>query len=81
MGDERSVQYLFGDDFDALLYKWPKQSAERMEVEEIVKNGLGSYRRRPVIDEDFWTTEDSTFPMAIYERSRKSRKRMQNANL
>lgn len=81
LGDERSVQYLFGDDFDALLHKWPKQSAERMEVEEIVKNGLGSYRRRSVVDEDFWTTEDSTFPMAIYERSKKNRKRMQNANL
>ncbi|KAG9185124.1 hypothetical protein G6011_07668 [Alternaria panax] len=53
LGHGRSMKYLFGDDFDALLHKWPKQSAERVEVEEVVKNGLGACRRRPVVDGGF----------------------------
>jgi hypothetical protein len=81
LGHNRMLQYLFGDDFDALLQKWPKQSAERMEVEHLIKNGLGKSRRRAIVDEDFWAKDDETFPMAIYEKSEQSRKRGQKANL
>ncbi|KAF1849046.1 uncharacterized protein K460DRAFT_263485, partial [Cucurbitaria berberidis CBS 394.84] len=61
------VQYLLGDDFNALLNKWPKHSAERTQVERVMKSGLLSYRRRVVNGEGFWTKGDGTFPMAVYE--------------
>lgn len=61
-----SVQYLLGDDFDALLQKWPKRSAERTQVEGLLKQGLARYRRKAVSGEGFWTAEDETFPSAVY---------------
>ena len=63
------VRYLLGDDFDALLRKWPKHSAERKQVEGVLKAGLSRYRRRPVGEEGFWIEEDDTFPMAVYTRT------------
>ncbi|CAO2650046.1 Nn.00g013380.m01.CDS01 [Neocucurbitaria sp. VM-36] len=63
-----SIQFLVGDDFNALLNKWPKYSAERTQVEGIIKVGLSRYRRRVVDGEGFWTEEDGTFPMAVYGR-------------
>ena len=63
-----SVQYLIGDDFDALLQKWPKRSAERKQVEEVMKQGLARYRRKVVAGDKFWTQEDEPFPMAVYAR-------------
>ncbi|KAH6621914.1 hypothetical protein C7974DRAFT_213006 [Boeremia exigua] len=65
----RGLQYLIGDDFDALLRKWPKRSAERKQVEGVVKTGLSKYRRKTVAGEGFWTVEDETFPMAVYTRT------------
>ncbi|OSS43978.1 hypothetical protein B5807_11433 [Epicoccum nigrum] len=63
------MHYLIGDDFDALLQKWPKRSAERRQVEVLVKTGLSKYRRKAVAGAGFWTEEDETFPMAVYSRS------------
>lgn len=63
------VQQIIGDDFNALLSKWPKHSAERGQVEGMMKYGLTKYRRRGVIGEGFWESEDGTFPMAIYDRT------------
>lgn len=60
------VQYLLGDDFNALLQKWPKRSAERTQVEGLLKHGLAGYRRKAVTGEGFWTAEDETFPSAVY---------------
>jgi hypothetical protein len=60
------VQYLVGDDFDALQKKWPKRSAEKKQVESVLRSGLSKYRRRAVAGEDFWTDGDETFPMAVY---------------
>jgi hypothetical protein len=72
----QTVPYLIGDDFDALLHKWPKYSAERVEVERVMRYGLGGCRRRAVVGDGFWTKEDGTFPMAMYQRlEKKSRAR------
>lgn len=60
------MQYLLGDDFNALLQKWPKRSAERAQVEGLLKHGLSRYRGRVVTGEGFWTAEDETFPLAVY---------------
>ena len=60
------VQYLIGDDFNALLEKWPKYSAERAQVEKLVKSALGRYRRRAISGEGFWDEADGAFPMAGY---------------
>ena len=65
---EIPIQYLVGDDFNALLKKWPKRSAERRQVERVIRSGLSTYRRRTVAGEDFWTETDETFPMAVYTR-------------
>lgn len=62
----RELQYLIGDDFDALSQKWPKRSAERKQVEVLMKTGLSKYRRKMVAGEGFWAIEDETFPMAVY---------------
>lgn len=61
------VGILFGDDFNALLDKWPKHSAERKQVELVMHAGLAKYRRRAVGGEGFWTEGDGAFPMAVYE--------------
>ena len=61
------VRYLLGDDFEALAAKWPRYSAERGQVERVMKLGLARYRRRRVGGEGFWTEEDQSFPMAWYE--------------
>lgn len=66
----RGLQYLVGDDFDALLRKWPKRSAERKQVDGIMKTGLSTYRRKAVTGDGFWTAEDETFPMAVYTKAR-----------
>lgn len=62
------MQHLIGDDFDALLQKWPKRSPERKQVEGLMKVGLSKYRRRAVAGEGFWREGDETFPMAVYSR-------------
>ncbi len=61
-----STQYIVCDDFDALLQKWPRKSAERKQVEGVVKMGLSKYRRRVVGGEGYWMAEDETFPVAVY---------------
>ncbi|KAJ8116212.1 hypothetical protein OPT61_g2325 [Boeremia exigua] len=65
----RGLQHLVGDNFDTLLQKWPKRSAERKQVDGIMKTGLSKYRRRNVAGEGFWTQEDETFPMAVYTKT------------
>lgn len=62
---------VFGDDFDALLDKWPKHSAERKQVDVVMKAGLLKYKRRAVGGEGFWTEGDGGFPMAVYEYIRR----------
>ena len=61
------MRYLIGDDFNALLEKWPNWSAERRQVEGVLRSGLSKYRRKALAGEGFWTEEDETFPMAVYE--------------
>jgi len=65
-----TVEYLVGDDFNALRVKWPKQSAERSEVERLVKGEVSKLRRRALgaAPGEFWAAEDKPFPMAIYWR-------------
>ncbi|KAF3007937.1 hypothetical protein E8E13_011251 [Curvularia kusanoi] len=63
------MRYLIGDDFDALLQKWPKHSPERKQVEGLTRMGLSEYRRKAIVGEGFWTADDETFPMAVYSRS------------
>ncbi|EOA87886.1 hypothetical protein ACJQWK_08226 [Exserohilum turcicum] len=75
------VRYLLGDDFDALLEKWPRRSAERTQVERVVKTGLARhYRRRGVAGKGFWSDDDAAFPMALYEwvAGEKSTSRIRN---
>lgn len=60
------VRYLVGDDFDALLKKWPNRSAERRQVEGVLKSGLSKYRRKALAGDGFWTDRDESFPMAVY---------------
>lgn len=67
------IQYLFGDDFDALLRKWPKHSAEKKQVEGVLKAGLSRYQRRPMVEGGFWVERDDTFPMVIYIRTDRNR--------
>ncbi|KAF1937126.1 hypothetical protein EJ02DRAFT_64232 [Clathrospora elynae] len=62
------VQYLIGDDFNALLSKWPRHTAERAQVESVMKSGLAEHQRRAVAGEGFWTEGDGTFPFAMYQR-------------
>ncbi|KAJ4991545.1 hypothetical protein SVAN01_02926 [Stagonosporopsis vannaccii] len=64
----QGLQYLVGEDFDALLRKWPKRSAERNQVEGVMKTGLSTYRRKVVSGDGFWISGDETFPMAVYTR-------------
>lgn len=60
------VHYLVGDDLNTLLQKWPKRSAERTQVEGLLKHGLARYRRKALTGEGYWTAEDETFPSAVY---------------
>lgn len=60
------VQYLIGDDFNALLDKWPKYSAERAQVEKVTKSAIGRYRRKAISGSGFWDEADGAFPMAMY---------------
>lgn len=60
------VQYVIGDDFNALLEKWPKYSAERAQVQRVTKAALGRYRRKAVSGAGFWEESDGAFPMAVY---------------
>ena len=61
-----SMKYIVGDDFNALLSKWPKHSPEQRQVEGIMKSGIARYRRRVVGGEGFWGEDDKAFPMAMY---------------
>lgn len=63
------VRYLIGDDFDALLEKWPNRSAERRQVAGVIRSGLSKYKRKAFVGEGFWTEGDETFPMAFYVRA------------
>ncbi|USP78994.1 uncharacterized protein yc1106_06268 [Curvularia clavata] len=67
VGARKPVPYLLGDDFEALETKWPRYSAERAQVEEVMHRGLARYRRRKVEVHGFWEEEDRSFPMAWYE--------------
>ncbi|KAH7120933.1 hypothetical protein B0J11DRAFT_438576 [Dendryphion nanum] len=60
------VQVLIGDDFNGLLNKWPKHTAERAQVEGVARSAISKYRRRAIGGEGFWITEDQSFPMAMY---------------
>ncbi|KIW06904.1 uncharacterized protein PV09_02574 [Verruconis gallopava] len=62
----RCVKYLVGDDFNSLLLKWPKHSAERDQVEKLIKMSISRSRRREIRGDGFWNEEDKTFPMAMY---------------
>lgn len=64
------IQYVFGDDFNALLKKWPKHSEERKQVEAVIRMGLSKFQRKATKGAGFWTEEDVAFPMAIYTRPR-----------
>jgi hypothetical protein len=64
------IPIVLGDDFNALLSKWPKHSEERKQVEAVMKSGLSKYRRRAIVGEGFWAEEDGSFPMAMYEEAR-----------
>jgi hypothetical protein len=63
---DRQVKYLVGDDFNALLAKWPKHSAERGQVERLIRTGISQFRRRAASGDGFWEQEDMAFPMAMY---------------
>lgn len=63
---KQPVQYFIGDDFNALLEKWPKYSAERAQVERVTKSALGRYRRKAISGAGFWDETDAAFPMAVY---------------
>lgn len=67
------MKYIIGDDFNALLTKWPKHSAEKEQVEGIMKSGISWFRRRVISGEGFWDEEDNAFPMAIYSIEDRSR--------
>lgn len=62
----RHVEHLVGDDFNALLAKWPKHTAERDQVEKVMKTGISRFRRRAINGGGFWEDEDKAFPMAMY---------------
>lgn len=62
----RPVQYIIGDDFSALLEKWPKYSPERAQVQKVTKAALGRYRRKAISGSGFWDESDGAFPMAVY---------------
>lgn len=62
------LHYVFGDDFNAFLVKWPKHSVERKQVESVIKSGLSKYRRKPIGGEGYWEEQDNSFPLAMYQR-------------
>ncbi|KAL1594320.1 hypothetical protein SLS60_010079 [Paraconiothyrium brasiliense] len=68
---EQPVHYLVGDDFNALLEKWPKYSAERTQVQKVTKAALGRYRRKAISGSGFWEEADGAFPMALYAAQNK----------
>jgi hypothetical protein len=69
----KHMKYIIGDDFNALLSKWPKHSAEEEQVKGIMKGGILRYKRRVVSGEEFWDEEDKAFPMAMYSMEERSR--------
>lgn len=71
IGSKQPVQYVVGDDFNALLEKWPKHSAERAQVQRVTKAALGRYRRKAVSGAGFWEESDGAFPMAVYAVQRR----------
>ncbi|KAJ4359913.1 uncharacterized protein N0V89_000470 [Didymosphaeria variabile] len=71
VGSRQLVQYLIGDDFNALLEKWPKYSAERMQVQKVTKAALGRYRRKAISGSGFWEEADGAYPMAVYAAQKK----------
>lgn len=61
------VKHIVGDDFNALLEKWPKHSPEEAQVKRVMKGGILRFRRQAVIGDGFWEEEiDGAFPMAMY---------------
>jgi hypothetical protein len=46
-----------------------------------MKSGLTNYRRRPVTGEGFWSNEDETFAMAMYERTEERKSRREIARI
>jgi hypothetical protein len=65
-----TVNTFISDDFNALRIKWPKYSAERKEVEQLLKQYVQQAKRRPLIeDNEFWNVEIKPFPMAMYSRT------------
>jgi hypothetical protein len=64
---QTQVPLIFGDDFSALLKKWPRHSPEQKQVEALMNAGLVGYKRRVVAGQGFWDAEDGSFPMAVYE--------------
>lgn len=65
-----AVDYLVGDDFNALRAKWPKHTAERSGVELLMKGSVSKLRRKAIgtVADTFWTAEDKPSPMAVYWR-------------
>jgi predicted component of type VI protein secretion system len=65
-----TINFLIGDDFDALRIKWPKNSAGRKEAESLLRRFVQGFRKRVIAgDNGFWDVEDKPFPMAIYSRA------------
>jgi hypothetical protein len=62
---------LIGDDFEALQKKWPKHSAEKRQVDTLVKKAVSRYQRRPIKGAGFWNDEDKSFPLALYRKGEK----------
>ena len=71
---EHDMKYIIGDDFNALLSKWPKHSHEQRQVEGIIRSGIVQYRRRVVSGDGFWEDDDKAFPMAMYSLEGKMRR-------
>lgn len=62
------VDLLVGDDFNALLLKWDRHTAEHREVAHLARTRVALYQRRVVAGAGFWEEDDRAFPMALYWR-------------
>jgi hypothetical protein len=63
------IPVILGDDFNALLTKWPSRSLEHGQVEALTKKCLHRYKRRTIQGGGFWEEVDGSFPMALYDAS------------
>ena len=66
LSGKKAANLVIGDDFEALQQKWPKHSAEKHQVDELVKSSVTKYQRRIVKGAGFWDIEDKSFPLALY---------------